>query len=66
MNLKQSILKNGWSKVAIALALAIGALTAATGCDYDDLFGSGFRLGNFNQGLSWQVDCRRNPMDPRC
>ncbi len=65
MNLSNNIRKSTWVKIVVGLALAVGTLGATTGCD-EDLIGSGFRFGNFNQGVPLKMDCRKNPYDPRC
>lgn len=66
------MVKNVARKMVLCLVVAAGVVLA-TGCDEDDsyfapsgLCGSGFRLGNFNQGLPLQMDCHANPYDPRC
>ncbi len=69
--MKTSTIKNVARKIVVCLIAAAGVVTA-TGCDdYDffgtsDLTGSGFRWGNFDQGLSPHMDCVANPFDPRC
>lgn len=70
--MKASRVKSIARKIVVCLIAAAGVMTA-TGCEeYDYLFGptdwsgAGFRLGNFNQGLSPHVDCIANPWDPRC
>lgn len=68
MNTRKNRVKQVLVKMVMGLVLGGGAIAAVSGCDDDwgSSSGSGFRMGNFNQGLSRHVDCRRNPLDPRC
>lgn len=66
MNATTQTIAKALLKTVLCVAIVAGTLTLATGCDESLDFGSGFRFGNFNQGLPGHLDCRTNPLDPRC
>ena len=74
MTLSNANTKKAIVKVVASLALALGAMNFAVGCDDDSSSywnpGVGFRGGNFNQGLPGSTyngsNCSQNPMLPWC
>ena len=61
---KTSTIKTVARSVALCLIVGVGIVTT-TGCDEYEV-GTGFRWGNFDQGLSAHVDCVLDPFDSRC
>ena len=66
MNATTKMMAKALLKTVLCVAVVAGTLTFASGCDDYLGYGSGFRFGNFNQGLQGHLDCRKNPWDPRC